>query len=153
MPNPNEKRPLPVQTVCTGRPCDGTFRCNAHRFRRWLSGEPVLSSTVFEPRESVVADPPEAARISSLSNVLPIRLSTAREPEYPRAPSPPPPSVMDRIIRYVPRADLFRNMLKNEVSALLEITCTYVLTTINSCYTQLSYLRRCLSLLSSCWSG
>ena len=123
VPNPNnEKRLQPMQVVCPPSRCDPeNAACPARRLKRWLSGEPVLPSTVFQPRESIANEPTEAYRISSLSlpNTAPIRLSTAREPDYRRPSSPPPPSVMDRIIRYVPRAELFRSMLKNEVSSLI----------------------------------
>ncbi|TBU49637.1 hypothetical protein BD309DRAFT_851085 [Dichomitus squalens] len=88
------------------------------RFRRWWSGEPMLPSTVFQRKPSIPGEIPlsQPPRISSVSSVGP-RVSISREAveRQPRASSPPPPSVMERIIRYVPRAELLRNMLKNEL--------------------------------------
>ncbi|KAJ8494904.1 hypothetical protein ONZ51_g2008 [Trametes cubensis] len=87
-----------------------------NRFRQWWTGEPVLPSTVFQRKPSTPGEfPIPQPRISSASgaNALSLRLSTSREGMRPS--SPPPPSVMERIIRYVPRADLFRKMLKNEL--------------------------------------
>ena len=88
------------------------------RFRQWWSGEPMLPSTVFQRKPSIPGEIPlsQPARISSVSSVGP-HLPIGREvlERQPRANSPPPPSVIERIIRYVPRADLLRKMLKNEV--------------------------------------
>lgn len=77
----------------------------------------MLPSTVFQRKPSLPGELPisQPPRMSSASNITSVRLSTSREPERPRASSPPPPSVMERIIRYVPRAELLRSMLKNEV--------------------------------------
>ncbi|KAI0724432.1 hypothetical protein C8T65DRAFT_563474 [Cerioporus squamosus] len=87
------------------------------RFRRWWTGEPMLPSTVFQRKPSLPGELPipQPPRLSSASNIAPVRMSASREPERPRASSPPPPSVMERIIRYVPRAELLRSMLKNEL--------------------------------------
>lgn len=88
-----------------------------NRFRQWWTGAPVLPSTVFQRKPSTPGDLPiPQPRISTGSgaNALSLRMSTTRDAERPS--SPPPPSVMERIIRYVPRAELFRNMLRNEVS-------------------------------------
>ena len=87
------------------------------RFNRWWSGKPMLPSTVFQRKPSIPGDVPlpQPPRLTSMSSAG-LRVSTSREgPDRLRASSPPPPSVMDRIIRYVPRAELFRNMVKNEV--------------------------------------
>ncbi|KAH9857891.1 hypothetical protein C2E23DRAFT_719367 [Lenzites betulinus] len=88
----------------------------ANRFRQWWTGAPVLPSTVFQRKSSTPGDLPiPQPRISTASgaNAMSLRMSTVRDVERPS--SPPPPSVMDRIIRYVPRAELFRNMLRNEL--------------------------------------
>ena len=111
--------PYEKQANPQSRPEENVKACPKGRFRRWLYGDPVLPSTVFQPHESMAPPPQGAVRTSTLSNTPPSRVSANYEPEYPRAGSPPPPSVMDRIIRYVPRADLLRNMLKNEVSTLI----------------------------------
>ncbi|KAI0639286.1 hypothetical protein C8Q77DRAFT_1044598 [Trametes polyzona] len=87
-----------------------------NRFRQWWTGAPVLPSTVFQRKPSTPGDLPiPQPRISTASgaNAMSLRMATMREGERPS--SPPPPSVMDRIIRYVPRAELFRNMLRNEL--------------------------------------
>ncbi|KAI8995519.1 hypothetical protein BD414DRAFT_243872 [Trametes punicea] len=86
------------------------------RFRQWWTGAPILPSTVFQRKPSTPGEfPIPQPRVSSASglNNLSLQLSTSRERARPS--SPPPPSVMERIIRYVPRAELFRNMLKNEL--------------------------------------
>ncbi|CDO72353.1 hypothetical protein BN946_scf184977.g50 [Trametes cinnabarina] len=87
-----------------------------NRFRRWWTGAPVLPSTVFQRKPSTPGELPiPQPRISTASgaNALSLRLSNSRQGERPS--SPPPPSVMERIIRYVPRAEMFRKMLRNEL--------------------------------------
>ncbi|KAI0670018.1 hypothetical protein C8Q78DRAFT_159237 [Trametes maxima] len=98
-------------------PALSTPRDFANRFRQWWTGAPVLPSTVFQRKPSTPGELPipQPPRISSASgaNALSLRLSTSRDAGRPS--SPPPPSVMERIIRYVPRAEMFRHMLKNEL--------------------------------------
>lgn len=110
VPSPHGKKP-------TGpSPSRGSARDITGRLRRWWSGE--LPSSVFQRKPSIPGDVPlpQPPRVTSMSSAG-TRVSTSREgSDRLPASSPPPPSVMDRIIRYVPRAELFRNMLKNEVS-------------------------------------
>ncbi|KAI0757119.1 hypothetical protein C8Q80DRAFT_78385 [Daedaleopsis nitida] len=94
-----------------------TRRNMLSRIRRWWSGEPRVPSTVFHRKPSIPGEVPlsQPARMSSVSNAASLRMPTAHENECSRANSPPPPSTMERIIRYVPRADVLRSMLKNEL--------------------------------------
>ncbi|OJT11052.1 hypothetical protein TRAPUB_12423 [Trametes pubescens] len=108
----------------------------ANRFRQWWTGEPVLPSTVFQRKPSIPGELPipqpriPQPRISSASgaNALSLRLATTRDTDRPS--SPPPPSVMDRIIRYVPRAELFRAMLRNELLYTTFLTAVLLVITI-----------------------
>ncbi|TFK94321.1 hypothetical protein K466DRAFT_571918 [Polyporus arcularius HHB13444] len=101
----------------SSRSAQSTPKDMVGQFRRWWTGEPMLPSTVFQRKPSLPGELPipQPPRMSSASNIAPVRMSASREPERPRGGSPPPPSVMERIIRYVPRAELLRSMLKNEL--------------------------------------
>lgn len=119
VPSPRGERTTGPSSSRCGSPRDVMGR-----FRRWWSGEPTLPSTVFQRKPSIPGDVPlpQPPRVTSVSSAG-LRVSTSREgPDRLRASSPPPPSVMDRIIRYVPRAELFRSMLKNEVGVLSFLT-------------------------------
>ncbi|KAI1797766.1 hypothetical protein LXA43DRAFT_876788 [Ganoderma leucocontextum] len=109
VPSPRTEKPTDPNSSRSGSPIG--------RFHRWWSGETMLPSGVFQRKSSIPGEVPlpQPPRLASTSSVG-VRVSTSRQgPERLRASSPPPPSVMDRIIRYVPRAELLRNMLKNEL--------------------------------------
>ncbi|KAI0374286.1 hypothetical protein BV20DRAFT_1110854 [Pilatotrama ljubarskyi] len=104
-------------------PAPSTPKDFVNKFRQWWTGAPVLPSTVFQRKPSTPGEfPILQPRISTASaaNAMSLRLSTTRDAERPS--SPPPPSVMDRIIRYVPRAEMFRHMLRNELLYITFLT-------------------------------
>ncbi|KAI0778068.1 hypothetical protein BD413DRAFT_465782 [Trametes elegans] len=97
-------------------PAMSTPKDMVNRFRQWWTGEPILPSTVFQRKPSTPGElpiPQPRVSTASATHALSLRLTISGEGERPS--SPPPPSVMERIIRYVPRAELLRNMLKNEL--------------------------------------
>ncbi|KAI0361754.1 hypothetical protein OH77DRAFT_1391537 [Trametes cingulata] len=104
-----------------------------NKFRQWWTGAPVLPSTVFQRKPSTPGEfPIPQPRVSTVSaaNAMSLRLSTSRDVERPRPSSPPPPSVMERIIRYVPRAEMFRHMLRNELLYTTFLTSVLLVITI-----------------------
>ncbi|KAH9944488.1 uncharacterized protein BXZ73DRAFT_39547 [Epithele typhae] len=127
VPSPNnttgEKRAAPgppFQGTCLDTGINRKQKCASHRFHRWLLGNPTTGQNApptapSHPEASPSQTPPRTSAVSIV--VSPSRPSIIREPDcpYPRASSPPPPSVMNRIIRYVPRAEVFRTMLRNEL--------------------------------------